>query len=161
MLGLLVGAIALCGGGILAWNEGSIEYQIVAVVGWAFFGLGSLFLVKKIIKRTPSLIVNYSGIFDNSSAYGAYFLRWDEIESIGIESMKVRSSRHQIRLIAIRLKDPEAFLAQQSAFKAFLLRWNIKLVGTPVTISTNTLPMKLEELLAVIRAKSASAARAS
>jgi hypothetical protein len=153
LLALLAGAVAFCAVVIPMWNSKSIEPRIIAIAAWALFGLGSLFLLWKILKYTPSLIVNHLGVFDNSSAYGAYFLRWEEIDSIYIGEMAVSSSRQ--RFLAINLKDPDEFLSRQGALRAILLRASMKLVGTPVmTISANTLPVTLEQLISVMEAKS-------
>lgn len=143
---------ALVGGAFFAgcfglWNDGRIKYQIVAVLGWVMCGLVVWFCIKRLVKPAPALILNQSGIFDNSSGVSGYFLHWEEIDSIFISSIRRQ------RFLAIRLKAPELFLSRQSAMKAAAMRMNIKLVGAPVNISANTLPLKLEELMAVIQQK--------
>jgi hypothetical protein len=65
--------------------------------------------------------------------------------------MKAGSSSH--RFLAINLKDPDGFLQRQSFFKAMWMKANMGMVGTPVTIVPNTLPLTLEELLEAIRRK--------
>ncbi|HEY6250545.1 MAG TPA: STM3941 family protein, partial [Candidatus Angelobacter sp.] len=134
-------------GGFGMWNDSRIEYKVGAVADWIFFGLALLLFISRLVQRVPSLIVNQSGIFDSSSRISAYFLRWEEIDSVYISSLGRQ------RFLSLRLRDPEAFLSRQSPMKAKIMRANIKLVGAPVNISASTLPLKLEELLSVIQQK--------
>ena len=152
---MAIGCIALTACAIAEWLEGSLEYRIVALAAGVFFGLVFVLVIMRLVKRTPSLILNQSGIFDNSSALGGYFLRWEEIDSIFISSMTVSMNRQ--RFLSIKVKDTDRFLSQQGTLKAKMMRANIKLVGAPVNISANTLPIRLEELLEVIKQKSAAA----
>jgi hypothetical protein len=89
---------------------------------------------------------------DNSSALGGYAIRWNEVESIYISTMRTSAFSSQ-RFLSIRLKRPEEFLSRQSAFRARLMKVNVSLVGAPVNISANTLPIKLEELMAMVQQK--------
>ena len=155
---LLAGCLVFIALAIWMWNAvpaDELEYRIVAIAAWVLCALGVWFTLKRLIKKTPSLVVNQFGIFDNSSAVGAYLLRWEEIDSIYISSMTI--SRSTQRFLSIKVKDTDGFLSQQGALKATMMRANIKLVGAPVNISASTLPIKLEELLEIIKQKSAGA----
>lgn len=138
-------AAAFVVGCFFMWNDPRPKYRVVAVVGGVFFGLAMLFLFARLVRRVPALIVNQSGIFDNSSGIGGYFLRWEEIDSMYVSSI------NRQKFLSIRLKDPERFLSQQGGMKARLMRANVKLVGAPVNISANILPVKLEELIRIIQ----------
>jgi hypothetical protein len=129
------------------WLQGSIKHRIVAVADWAFFGFVTSVAVARLVRRTPLLILNYSGIFDSSSAHGGCLLHWDEIASIYISSLGRQ------RFLSIAVKDVDGFLARQPSVRSKLMRANVGLVGAPVNISASTLPMKLEELLNIIRQK--------
>ena len=152
---MAIGCIALTACAVAEWLQGSLEYRIVALAAGAFFGLVFLLIIMRLVKPSPALIVNYSGILDNSSALGGYFLRWEEIDSVFISSMTVSMSRQ--RFLSITVKDTDRFLSQQGTVKAKMMRANIKLVGAPVNISANMLSIRLEELLEVIKQKSAPA----
>lgn len=108
-----------------------------------FFGLGSLYAVARIARRTPALILHPSGIF----IHGAGFLLWDEISDVFV-------TRIQRQLfLAIDVKDVDALLSRQSWPKARLTKMNRSLFGAAVYISTNTLPMSVEELIQSIERK--------
>ena len=149
-LRLLLGAVvcaAFAAGATIMWNEGDSSDQVLAVVFWIILGLAILFFMVKLAKRTPSLIINQTGIFENSSAFGAFPLRWEEIDGFFITHVQRQ------KLLAVRVKDLEGFLARQSAIKAKLMRANVKLVGAPITLATGTLPINLDELIHIIRQK--------
>lgn len=147
LLLLAMVCVAFVALGFYIWSADHGD-KVIAIVDWIFFGLALLFFIGRLLRQAPSLIVNQSGILDSSSGFGRYFLHWGEIDSIYISSLGRQ------RFLSIRLKDLEPFLSRQSAVKARLMRANIKLVGAPVNISATTLPVKLEELLAVIQQKS-------
>ena len=134
-------------GGFFMWSNDRND-QLIAIADWVFFGLMLLWFLSRLGQRVPALIVNQSGIFDKSSGLSGYFLRWEEIDSVYISRLG------QQRFLSIRLKDPEAFLSGFSGFKARMMRANMKLVGAPLNISANTLPMKLDDLVAAIQQKS-------
>ena len=109
-----------------------------------FFGLGSLYAVARIARRTPILILHPSGIF----IHGTGFLRWDEISDVFV-------TRIQRQLfLAVDVKDVGALLSRQSWPKAGLTKINRSLFGAAVYISANTLPMSLEELILKIQEQS-------
>jgi len=150
LLGL--GAAAFVALGFFLWRIGGIRNQIVAVAAGGFFGMCFFFALYKLIWRQPALIISSSGLVDNSSALGGYAIRWNEVESVYISTMRTSlfSSQH---FLSIRLKRPEEFLNRQSSFRARLMKANVSLVGAPVNISANTLPIKLEELVAMVQQK--------
>jgi len=139
--------LVFAAGTILVWDEGGTDDRIIAIVAWIFLGLAFSFFITRLAKHAPSLIVNRSGIFDNSSALGPYMLHWEEIESVYV------SSTGRQKFLSLQLRDPEGFLNRQSGVKVRLMRANMKMAGSPVSISANTLPIKLEELKYMIRQK--------
>ncbi len=145
LLMLVCAAFAAIGFGM--WNDGKPNDRMIAVADWIFFGGGVAIFLAQLMRRSPSLIVNQSGIFDNSSALKACLLRWEEIDALYISSIGRQ------RFLSIRLRDAEGFLSRQSGVKAKSMRANIKLVGAPVNIAATTLSVKLEELLEIIRQK--------
>jgi len=157
---LLLGSAAFVALGIVLWRIGGIRNEVVGVAASGFFGLCLVFAVVKLISHQPALIMNSSGFMDNTSALGGYTVRWDEVESIYISSMRTSLFSAQ-RFLSVRLKRPEEFLSRQSAFKARLMKANVGLVGAPINISTNTLPVKLEELVAMMQKRLPSAQASS
>jgi hypothetical protein len=149
--------LVLCGAAfavvsLFIWRTGEVVKQTVAVAGVLFSGVCLVFGVVKLIWRQPALIINSAGILDNSSALGKYAVLWDEIEDGYISTMQTSLFSKQ-RVLSIRLKRTEEFIHRQPAIRACLMKANVGLLGAPVNISTNTLPVSLEELISLIQQK--------
>jgi hypothetical protein len=153
LLLLALGSAAFVVLGFFMWSTGQTKNQVGGVLSIVFFGACFLFGAARLIWRRPSLIISPNGIFEGSSALGGYLLRWDEIHSVYISTMRVNVFSSQ-RFLSVRLNNTEEFLARQSSAKARLMRMNMGLVGAPINISSSTLPMTLEEIINVIQQKS-------
>ena len=99
--------------------------------------------LRKLIDQKPGLVFVNDGILDNSSAVSAGLIRWEEIDSI--HQIEVTSQK----FLAILVKDPKKYLSRGNLFQRFLNKQNAKLCGTPITISSNTLQIKFEDLINV------------
>jgi hypothetical protein len=108
-----------------------------------FFGLGTLYIVVRIARRIPTLIIHPSGVF----IHGAGFLRWDEISDVFVKRIQGQL------FLAIDVKDVGAFLSRQSWPKARLMKMNRSLFGAAVYISANALPMSFEERIQNVQQK--------
>jgi len=150
---LTLGATGFVAGSVFIWKAGDLTNQVVAATAGAFFGVCLVIGVAKLIWHRPALIINSTGILENSSAFGGHFLHWSEIEGIYISSLRVSTFSRQ-RFLSILLKRPEEFLSRQSTLRAGLMNANVGLVGAPVNISASALPMTLEEIITIIQQKS-------
>src|SRR5262249_43517214 len=56
----------------------------IGLVAILFFGLCGAYGMKKLFDKRPGLVLNSSGIIDNSSGLAAGFIPWDEILSAEI-----------------------------------------------------------------------------
>jgi hypothetical protein len=121
-------------------DEIGVSWRVVIAswLGIPFFGLGFTYICYRLIVPKPSVILNHKGIFDNSSAFSAGLIEWNEIASFYI--FEVRGHR----LIGIVPLDVDAFLQRQTAFKRRLLK--IK-SGPPIAIPQIAISMKIDELL--------------
>jgi hypothetical protein len=153
LLLLVLGAAAFVALGFFVWSIGEIKGQVAGALSIVFFSACFVFGVIRLIWRSPSLIISPMGIFEGSSALGSYILRWDEIHSVYISTMRVTVFSSQ-RFLSVRLKNTEEFLARQSSAKARIMRMNMGLVGAPINISASALPVTLEEILELIHQKS-------
>jgi hypothetical protein len=131
--------------GFFLLRSTDVEECLAGIAGIVFFGLCMLYAVWRLLRPTPALIIHSSGILDNASGLSAGFLRWDEIS--GIFMVSIRNQR----FLAISLKNADAFLGRQSGLKAKMMKANVRLVGAPVNIPANTLPISLEELIQKIQ----------
>jgi hypothetical protein len=95
--------------------------------------------------RRPALVLCLKGIVDQGSAVSAGLVRWEEIERIFAGSIQRQS------FVSIAVKSPDEFLARVGGVKARLMRMNIGLVGAPVNIPVDALPMTVDEVLQTIQ----------
>ncbi len=117
--------------------------ELIAIVGYAsviFFGLCLIYILYKASDKKPGLIVNGNGITDNSNFSSVGLIEWSEI--IGIRSQQVMSTK----FILIDVLNPEKFIQKSSKFKASLLKTNMKMYGTPLSITSNSLRYNFDEM---------------
>lgn len=108
------------------------------------FSVPFLYSCYRVLKRSPALIINQEGIFDDASMLGAGMIRWEEIEQMVIFNVMNN------RFLGIIPVDTQAILARQTSVKRFFLRIGNKPQTPPFAIPEGLLPMSLEELLANI-----------
>lgn len=125
------------------FNSPTLIYG-VAIVSIAFFGLCCLVGIKKFFDRSPGLILSSTGLLDNSSGISAGLIPWEEV--VGIGEYQVQNQR----FISIHVKHPEKYENNGNLIKRMANRENIKMCGTPVNISANSLKISHGELLKLI-----------
>ncbi len=119
--------------------------KLFAVADVLFFGYVFVYAASRLLKRTPSLIVDSRGVTDNGSALAGGFLPWEEIASAAVIPSAGK------RWLAIFPHDPQVFLARQPALKRKLMAVNLKTTGSPILIPGHT-SLSLEQMLAPIQA---------
>jgi hypothetical protein len=124
--------------------------ELIAIVGYAsviFFGLCLIFVCYKAFDRKPGLIINEKGITDNSNYTSVGLIEWSEIT--GIRTQQVMSTR----FILIDVLNPEKFIEKSSKFKASLMKTNMKMYGTPLSITSNSLRYNFDELEKLLKSE--------
>lgn len=121
--------------------------RVIAVVGAFFFGLCGIFGAVKMFDRKPGMIIDYQGIVDNSSMVSAGRVPWEDI--LGF---RVTSTAGQ-RFLTIDLADPQRYASRGNFLQRRLNASNVKLVGSPLNISSNTLKIDLDKLSQILSAK--------
>jgi hypothetical protein len=137
--------------GIFMVASAKAEDHIRGIAVIVFFGLCLFVAAWQLVRRTPAVIIHYSGIL-YAAGRSAGFLRWEEISGVYIASMNVGRLKNH-RFLAIVVKDLDAFLTRQSRLQAKLVKMSVSLIGAPVGISASTLPISLEELIQKIQQK--------
>jgi len=125
------------------FNSPTLVYGI-GFISIVFFGLCGLFGIKKIFDKSPGLVVSSDGILDNSSGISAGIIPWSEVVSIGEYQVQKQ------KFISIQVTDPEKYANNGNALKRMANRANIKICGTPINISANSLKINYRELLETI-----------
>jgi hypothetical protein len=122
------------------FNSPPIIYGIGAA-SIVFFGLCALFGIKKSFDKKPGLVLNSAGILDNSSGVAAGLIPWSEITGFSIFEIQKQKT------LIIHVIHPEKYVASGGSIKRSLNRMNLKLCGSPIAISSNSLKIGFDELL--------------
>ena len=117
----------------------------VGILSILFFGTIGILQIKKIFDKKAGLIIDSSGITDNSNATSVGLIEWNDISDI--KTKKIMSTK----FLLINITNPEKYIGKaKNGMKAKLMRSNMKMYGTPLSITSNTLKYdfgKLEQLI--------------
>jgi hypothetical protein len=148
---LLFGAIAFVGGSTWMWSHADVQSRFsphfvkaVAVAGISFFGLSAIYVGYKVFDSRPGLIIDSLGIIDNSSAVAAGRIFWHDIVGLNVSTI----SRQ--RFIVIEVVDPQEFIERGNLFRRILNTLNMKMMGSPIAISSNSLRANFDQLVALL-----------
>ncbi len=119
----------------------------VGIVGILFFGAIGIFGIKKLFDKKIGLIIDSNGITDNSNASSVGLIEWSDITNITTEQVM------STKFLLIDVTNPEKYIGKaKNGMQAKLMRSNMKMYGTPLSITSNSLKCdfnKLEELVKV------------
>lgn len=106
-----------------------------------FFGFCVYIVIKKLKDKSPGLIVDETGITDNSSGIAAGHIPWNDI--LAIRSIKFATQN----FIIIIVRNPEKYIGLQTkpALKK-AVQYNHKNFGSPISISEASLKCNFKEL---------------
>ena len=117
----------------------------IGIAGVLFFGLCAIYLGRKIPDNKPGIIIDKMGLIDNSSGVAAGQILWSDIEKISVIEI------HRQKLILLHVKNPQDYIGKQtSAFKRKMMQLNFNMYETPLSITSNSLQIKFDELLNIL-----------
>ncbi len=120
------------------------EIQLIRIVGIItvlFFGGCFIWILKKIFDSKVGLLIDEKGIIDNSSGVSIGFIPWKDI--IGIETARVYSTKFIILFTGV----PEKYIEKgKNLLHKKAMQANYKMVGSPLSINTQSLKIKHKEL---------------
>ena len=123
----------------------------IAIAGYAsiiFFGLCAFAIIKQLPDEKPGLIIDQTGLTDNSSAISAGQILWTDIEGITVIEI------HRQKLIMLQVTNPQDYIDKQtSGFKRKMMQMNYKMYGTPISITSNGLKITFDTLLSILTDK--------
>jgi len=122
------------------YNDPTLVYGIGAAA-IVFFGLMGVLGLKKLFDRSPGIILNQDGLTDNSSGFSVGFIPWSDVSGIG------QYETHKQKFISILLRDPEKYVNSGNFLRRKANQATLKMAGTPITISANSLKTSYEDLL--------------
>lgn len=115
----------------------------IGIVSAVFFGLCGAVGIKKLFDKKPGLVLSAAGIVDNSSGASAGLIPWSEIQGFSIVEIQKQ------RMLIIKLADPEKYIQAGGSMKRALNRMNLKMCGSPIAISSNSLKINFNELVSL------------
>ena len=119
----------------------SIEFiKVTGFTSISFFGICLIYIFIKIFDTKPGLIINDIGITDNSHYSSIGLIDWSKIE--GIRMQQVMSTK----FLLIDVSNPKEFIEKSSRFKRSLMKANLRMYGTPLSITSNSLNYNFDDL---------------
>lgn len=119
----------------------SIEFiRIAGFASVSFFGICFICILFKIFDKKPGLIINENGIIDNSHYGSVGLIDWSEIK--GIRTRQIKSTK----FLLIDISNPEEFIKKSSWIIALLMKASLKMCGTPLSITSNSLNYNFDDL---------------
>ena len=148
---LFLGAISFVASAIwIFYISGSEPVYILVLVRTVslfcliFFGLCSLYSIKKLFNSNPGLILNPLGIIDRSSAVSVGQILWQDLDGINVNWIQGQ------RFITLYVTNPQKYLQRGGFLKRRINSLNYQLYGSPINISVNTLKINFDELTELI-----------
>lgn len=117
--------------------------ELIRVSGFAsliFFGLCLICILFKAFDKNPGLVINQNGITDNSHFCSVGLIKWSQIKEI--RTQQVMSTK----FLLVDVLNPEHFILKSSSFKAWLMKANLKMYNTPISINSNSLKHNFDDL---------------
>jgi len=122
----------------------SVFLKIVGMIAVLFFGTTGVFSLKKIFDNKPGLIIDEKGIIDHSGGVSIGLIEWVDIT--GVRTVQVMSTK----FLLIDTINPDKYYEKASRFKRRMMKYNMNMYGTPLSIASNTLKYNFDELVKLI-----------
>lgn len=120
----------------------------IGILSIAVFGLVAFVMVKKLKDNAPGLIIDKTGITDNSTGVPAGHIPWSDIKEI--KTNKVLAQK----FLVIIVNKPEKYINRQTNGAAKKgVEANHKITGSPVNIPASTLKCNFDELEGIVKAE--------
>jgi hypothetical protein len=114
--------------------------KLAGIAGVLFFGAALVYGLRKLFDKKSGLIVDETGIIDNTNASSVGLIKWSDITDIRTE--KVMSTK----FLLIYTSNPDKYLERAGGLKRKLMQGNMKMYGTPLSITSNTLKYNFDKL---------------
>jgi hypothetical protein len=118
--------------------------RITGIVAVLFFGAVGAYGFRKLFDKTIGLTIDENGITDNSNASSVGLIDWNDI--VEIRSEQVASTK----FLMIFTNNPDKYMERVNGFKRKLMQGNMKMYGTPLSITSNTLKYNFDDLQKLI-----------
>ena len=124
---------------LLFRNEEIIRTAGIASV--IFFGICFVWILRKFFNDKIGLRIDETGISDNSSGVSVGLISWNDIT--GVETYQVYSTK----FIVLLTDQPEKYIGKATnGLMKKAMQANNKMCGSPLTINSNSLKIRYQEL---------------
>ncbi|MFT6962096.1 MAG: hypothetical protein ACJAWV_001821 [Flammeovirgaceae bacterium] len=123
----------------LASNMGAIK--VIGFVSVTFFGFCLIIIVRKLLDNKMGLTIDENGINDNSSATSVGLINWEDI--LRVETLEIASTK---TLIIFTDKPDKYINKARNGFYKKTIKINHKMCDSPISITSNTLKIKHDDL---------------
>jgi hypothetical protein len=125
-----------------------VKIQIVGIASLLFFGLCSVFIVKKLFDKNVGLTIDKEGITDNSNATSVGLIDWEDIK--GIETKHIASKR----ILMLITDKPDKYINRaKNGISKRAMKANLTLYGSPLSIISNSLKINFDDLEKLIHSE--------
>ncbi len=122
--------------------------RVIGVVAIGFFGAVCIYGIKKLIDKKVGLIIDSNGITDNSNASSIGLIEWNDITNI--RTIRIMSTK----FLLIDIVNPEKYIGKaKNRIQARLMKANMNMYETPLSITSNTLKYDFNELEKLIQSE--------
>lgn len=127
-------------------STNKILILIIGIASILFFGICLIFIIRKLFDNSIGLTINEMGITDNSSGTSVGLIEWNDISEI--QTTQIASTK----FILIQTTNPDKYINRaKNSISRRAMKANYKMYGTPLSISSNTLQIKFDDLWKKIR----------
>ena len=120
--------------------------RIAGIAAVAFFGLCLVFIAKKLFDEKVGLTINQNGITDNSNATSVGLIEWADIKNIG--TVQVATTK----ILMLETDKPDKYIERaKNGISKRAMKANHKMYGSPISIISNSLKIKYDDLENLIR----------
>lgn len=121
--------------------------RIAGIAAVLFFGAVGAYGFRKLFDKTIGLTIDENGITDNTNATSVGLIDWNDIVEIRTEQVM------STKFLLIFTKNPDKYMERVNGFKRKIMQGNMKMYGTPLSITSNTLKYNFDDLQRLIKDK--------
>jgi hypothetical protein len=114
--------------------------RISGITSVLFCGVAGIYGIRKLFDNTAGLIIDEKGITDNTYGSSVGLINWADITEIKTEQVL------STKFLLIFTNNADKYLDRVGYFKRKLLLGNVKMYGTPLSITSNTLKYDFDNL---------------
>lgn len=116
------------------------------VLGVSFFGATTITSIKKLLDKRPGLILDSKGIQENTHGTSIGLIEWKDITHIKL--IQIQSTK----FLSVHVTNPDKYVRKsKNKLKRQLMKWNMNMTQTPLSIATDPLKYNAFELETLIQ----------